>query len=469
MALESEKDSVGNDASYPHEVKKIPSPKEAVEHVYDSSASNDPFEDDGSHAIKYKTLSWPLVACLMISEIVSNGMLSLPSSLAVVGIVPGVILIVFLGVFALFTAWILIQFKSNHKGVHSMGDAGMVMFGPIGREILMFGTIAFAVAATSGQLLAGQLALSQISNDAICSVYLVLVFAVASFFIAVPRTLGGTRWLAIISCLSITIAGVLGMIGAGLHPVAGRVVQATVSSDFYTAFLSITNPVFAYAGHFLFFVLISEMENPKDAMKAAWVLQIFATGFYVLFAIVMYVFIGSEVASPAFSSLTPFWAKLSYGIAIPNLLICGGIYIHVACKIIITRIFRQSKHSHHLHSHTVLGYAVWTGLLLLATAIAFILAVAIPIFSYLIGVIGSLFAAWYTYGLAGMFWINDSYFGHNYSGRGMAQLKLKWGMTTLSIATIFAGAFFCVAGTYVSIKLIADAYADESVGKPFSC
>lgn len=59
-------------------------------------------------------MSWPLVAVLMIAEIVSNGMLSLPSSLAVVGIVPGVIVIVFLGVFATFTSWLLIQFKLRH-------------------------------------------------------------------------------------------------------------------------------------------------------------------------------------------------------------------------------------------------------------------------------------------------------------------------------------------------------------------
>lgn len=59
-------------------------------------------------------MSWPLVAVLMIAEIVSNGMLSLPSSLAVVGIVPGVIVIVFLGVFATFTSWLLIQFKLHH-------------------------------------------------------------------------------------------------------------------------------------------------------------------------------------------------------------------------------------------------------------------------------------------------------------------------------------------------------------------
>ena len=51
---------------------------------------------------------------LMIAEIVSNGMLSLPSSLAVVGLVPGIVLIVFLGAFGLFTSWILIQFKLRH-------------------------------------------------------------------------------------------------------------------------------------------------------------------------------------------------------------------------------------------------------------------------------------------------------------------------------------------------------------------
>lgn len=55
-----------------------------------------------------------MVAVLMIAEIVSNGMLSLPSSLAVVGIVPGVILIVFLGVFATYTSYLLIHFKLNH-------------------------------------------------------------------------------------------------------------------------------------------------------------------------------------------------------------------------------------------------------------------------------------------------------------------------------------------------------------------
>jgi amino acid permease len=109
-----------------------------------------------------------MVAVLMIAEIVSNGMLSLPSSLAVVGIVPGVILIVFLGIFALYTSWLLVKFKLRHPQVHNMGDAGYVLFGWFGRELLAFGTIVFAVFATGGQLLAGQIAISALSNGKIC-------------------------------------------------------------------------------------------------------------------------------------------------------------------------------------------------------------------------------------------------------------------------------------------------------------
>jgi hypothetical protein len=50
------------------------------------SEVHDVFGNEQNHQIKYKTLSWQMVAALMIAEIVSNGMLSLPSSGGVVGV-----------------------------------------------------------------------------------------------------------------------------------------------------------------------------------------------------------------------------------------------------------------------------------------------------------------------------------------------------------------------------------------------
>ena len=80
----------------------------------------------------------------MTADIVSTGLLTLPNAMAVVGawhsvvrvlrslkcadvedvragIVPSLILTIFLGMFALFTAKLLVDFKLNHPEVHSMG------------------------------------------------------------------------------------------------------------------------------------------------------------------------------------------------------------------------------------------------------------------------------------------------------------------------------------------------------------
>ena len=79
-----------------------------------ADSPDDVFGQEDGHDIKYKTLSWQMVALLMITEIVSNGTLSLPSSLAVIGVVPGVIIIFVLGAFATYTSWVLVEFKLRH-------------------------------------------------------------------------------------------------------------------------------------------------------------------------------------------------------------------------------------------------------------------------------------------------------------------------------------------------------------------
>ena len=44
-----------------------------------------------------------------------------------------------------------------------MGDSGWILFGPVGREVLSFGTLVFAVFATGSQMLAGQISLASVS------------------------------------------------------------------------------------------------------------------------------------------------------------------------------------------------------------------------------------------------------------------------------------------------------------------
>lgn len=128
-----------------------------------------------------------------------------------------------------------------------MGDAGMILFGWPGRELLSFGTVVFAVCATGGQLLAGQIALGALSSNKLCLMLYTGIFAIPTLIFALPRTLDRLSWLSVLSVITIMVAGVVGMIGSGLNP-AGVPIDIVVRTDFVTAFISITNPVFAYAG-----------------------------------------------------------------------------------------------------------------------------------------------------------------------------------------------------------------------------
>ena len=199
-------------------------------------------------------------------------------------------------------------------------------------------------------------------------------------------------------------------------------------------------------------------------MKAAWALQGSSTIFYIIFSVVIYVYLGSTVQSPALLSLPPVWAKITFAIGMVNFLMyahgytaasghryshycsAGALYAHTAAKILFMRIFRGT---HHIRSHTLLGWAVWATLCFVAVAVAFVLAAAVPIFSDLTGIAASLFAAWFTYGIAGFFWLHDTY----HLGEKMRELKRRKIGTTLALLTILAGTFICIAGTYVSIKV----------------
>lgn len=178
----------------------------------------------------------------MIAEIVSNGMLSLPAALAVVGIVPGTILIVFLGIFGLYTSLVLVDFKLRHPEVHNMGDAGKILGGPILREILAAGTVIFAVCATGSQLLAGQITLTTLSDNKLCLMLYTGIFTIPTLLLSFPRTLDQLSYLSVISCFCILVAGVVGMSAAGALNTPKHI-AATRSASFYDAFLAITNPV----------------------------------------------------------------------------------------------------------------------------------------------------------------------------------------------------------------------------------
>ncbi|KAJ5781303.1 hypothetical protein N7457_006463 [Penicillium paradoxum] len=380
--------------------------------------------------------------------------------MAVLGLVPALILIVGLGIVATYTGYVIGQFKLRYPQVHSMGDAGEILFRPLGlprfgREFMGTAQLLFLIFVMGSHLLTFTVMMDTLTEHGTCSIVFGIVGLIVSFVFALPRTLRKVSWLSIASFISIIAALLITMIAIAIQRPGDGKIDATTTVSVSKGFLAVTNIVFAYAGHVAFFGFISEMEIPTDYAKTLYMLQLTDTSMYVVAAVVIYIYGGKDVKSPALSSTSPVTAKLAYGIAIPTIVISGVINGHVAAKYVYVRVFRGT---HHMHTNSFLSIGTWVGITLVLWVIAWIISEAIPVFNTLLSLITSLFASWFTYGLSGIFWL--------FLNRG--QYSASWKkmvLTGINLVIVAIGGCLCGMGLWVSGK----AMHDDTSGASFSC
>lgn len=411
-----------------------------------SSAKDDPFGDEEGAEVKYRTMKWWQASMIMIAETISLGILSLPSVLAAVGMVPGVILIAGLGMLATYTGYTIGQFKMAYPHVHNMADAGEVLLGAWGREIGGAAQTIFLIFSMGSHVLIFTIAMNAITSHATCTIVWSVVGLAIFWIFTLPRTLKRVSYFSIVSFISITAAVLITMIGLGVDPPPNVRVAATVTTTFAQAFLSVTNIIFAYAGHVAFFSFISELKDPRDFPKALFLLQAVDTIMYLIVAIVVYRYAGPDVASPALGSTGRIVKKVAYGIALPTIIIAGVIYGHVASKYIYVRLFRGTKH---MSKRTFLAVGSWMAITLTLWVIAFIIAESIPNFNDLLALISSLFASQFTYGLSGVFWLYIN------KGKWWSSPK-KCALAVLNWCIVAMGFGIMGMGLYASGKAIHD-------------
>lgn len=119
--------------------------------------------------------------------------------------------------------------------------------------------------------------------------------------------------------MSIMSAVLITMIALAVSPRASyEAMQATLHPSLPTAFNSMSNVVFAYAGHLAWVSFISELRDPREFPKALLVQQAFMIIGYIVVSVVIYRYGGQDVASPALSSTSKTVAKVAWGVALPT-------------------------------------------------------------------------------------------------------------------------------------------------------
>jgi len=430
-------------------------------------------EEAGDDAHRFKNLSWfRLTICLLV-EAVALGSLSMPAAAATLGLVPFIILCIGIGLIAIYTSLHIGEMGVRYPGLSSYGDAGRVLAGRFGYEVFTMMFILLLTLITGSHVLTATIAFLTISGNAICSLAFGVIGAVILFLLALPPTFHDVAWLGFMDFASIIVAIITTMVATGVESAKqpgglGAVKWSAwpqPGTTFSQGMLAVTQICFAYSFAVAQFSFQAELKNPLDYKKACWALGIIEIFIYSITGIVIYLFVGQDVKSPALLSAGPTMSKVTFGLALIVIFVSGSINTTCVARCIHARMYKGTKHE---FINTPKSISVWVGLNAVITVIAFVVAEAIPFFSDLLGLVSSLFVSGFTFSFPTLFWF---FLLRDRTAPLFIGASWKAKATTLANALIFVlGLVLLAGGLYASAKDIADQYKKSgAVRHPFTC
>ena len=225
------------------------------------------------------------------------------------------------------------------------------LWGRIGRELVMIQILVAQVLITAAGIVSVSTAFNALSNHGACTVVFGFVSSVLITGFSSVRTFSRLGWLTWIGFFTFFIAVFIFVVAVTQQ---NRPAAAPPTGDFELGWAAISHPGFAVgitasanifisgSGSSMYLPVISEMKNPHDYRKACLVAGFFVGALYLTFSLVIYRWCGIWISTPAFGTAGTLFKKISYGIALPGLVIGVGIYQHVAAKLIFVRLLRNS-------------------------------------------------------------------------------------------------------------------------------
>ncbi|KAJ5976421.1 Amino acid transporter transmembrane [Penicillium waksmanii] len=392
--------------------------------------------DAERHGIqKFSRLGWKRLTIVLIVEAIALGSLSIPQTFAYL--------------------------------VANYPDAGRLMWGRFGYELINFMLCLQLIFLTGSHCLTGTIAFMNITESTICSVVFAVVSAIILFALAVPPSFTEVAILGYIDFASIVIAIGVTIIGTGVQAsnAPGGLAAVNWSAwpkenlTFTEGFIAISNIIFAYSFAMCQFSFMDEMHTPKDFVKSIWTLGITEIVIYTLTGALIYAFVGQDVSSPALTSAGTTLSRVAYGIALPVIFISGSINTVVFGRLVHGRIFANSPIR---YINTKMGWITWLAVIAAATVIAFIIAEVIPFFNDLLSISSALFISGFTFYFPALMWFLLIRKGGMFERKNLL-------LTVVNGFIFVLGMIILVAGTYSSIDDIIDKYNTGSVRGVFTC
>lgn len=416
----------------------------------------------------FRGVSAPGAFVLMTKANLGLGVLAIPTVFNLLGIVPGILVIVGCEMLLFWCARFVGPFKIRHADVYGVADAAFVFAGPWGRWTMYVIFTVFMIFCTASAIVGVSTALNAMSSHGACTAVFTAVAAIAGFLLSSIRTLSKVSWIGWAGITSIIASVIILTIGVGVQDRPSEAPQAPLPWDkgfqvighptFVEAMSAINIILFSSSATPMYFGVVSEMRDPRKYTRSMGASLTFLTAVYLIIGSVVYHYCGQYVASPALGSAGIVLKKVCYGIAFPGLLASLTIFNHISAKNIFVRVLHGSKH---LSSNSVTHWAVWLGCTAGSVLLAYIIASAIPIFGSLIGFIGALMCPAVAIIPECLMWFYDNWW---FTTKGLTTGKIVTGV--INIVVILIGCFFTVGGTYAAVL---DLIATSVDSGPWTC
>lgn len=203
------KDHAKNEGASP--TQRQNPPVEAPEAEVEAPANI--FSEGGT---SYRTMGRWDTALVLITNQVGMGILSLPAMLRILGIVPGAIAIIGVGLLSNYTAYELLQFYRKYPHVVNIVDMARIVGGHPFEVVVGIGVLVKLCFTCSSATVTLSVAFNSMSNHAMCTVGWIGVSAACCWLLCLPRKFKFVAQAGIPCTISIFAAVLIVIIALGI-------------------------------------------------------------------------------------------------------------------------------------------------------------------------------------------------------------------------------------------------------------
>lgn len=162
----------------------------------------------------FSRLGWKRLTVVLLVEAIALGALSIPSAFATLGMVAGVILTVGVGLIAIYTSHIVGQVKLAFPHVAHYADAGRLIMGRFGYELIGAMFALELIFLVGSHCLTGAIAFGNLTNNGTCSLVFGVASAIILLLVALPPSfadvaiLGYIDFVSIMAAIGITVSNI---------------------------------------------------------------------------------------------------------------------------------------------------------------------------------------------------------------------------------------------------------------------